>query len=108
MLTLEDLKELAIEEKYDLIRQAMRYLLNPRKVHIWTCWYKGVKSVYDSGDLKMAAEQVKTSTASLGKFQPKLGKKLEQQAAKVKLLSYAHGKTSQRLDEGLNGPLKGQ
>jgi hypothetical protein len=39
MLTLEDLKELAIEEKYDLIRQAMRYLFNPRKVHIWTCLY---------------------------------------------------------------------
>ena len=35
-------------------------------------------------DLKTAAELAKTATASLGKFQPKLGKKLEQQAAKVK------------------------
>jgi regulator of ribosome biosynthesis len=40
--------------------------------------------VLESDELKTAAALALTSTASLGKFQPKLGKKLEQQAAKTK------------------------
>merc|ERR1711997_429983 len=67
--------------------QRLRNIAKAKKVNVPTVGVapapvKGpTKQLGDSEDLKKAAELVKASTASLGKFQEKLNKKLEKNSA---------------------------
>merc|ERR1711874_210132 len=87
----EDPFQKMAEEKKERVAknelQRLRNIAKAKKVNVPTVGVvpapvKGpVKQSTDSEDLKKAAELAKQSTASLGKFQEKLGKKLEKNSA---------------------------